>query len=105
MPEHGVGRIGPREGTYSYDPQGRSIFPTPEPEGRPRLTVRCEYDQELLELTFSLSPSYGIRTVLDAHGWFRRMMREYEEFEVETDRPGEPSLFFRSSTVVQVTAE
>jgi hypothetical protein len=105
VPEHFVGRIGPRERTYSYDPKGRAIFPTPEPEHRPRLTIRCDYGDEPLELTFSLAPSYGIHTVIDADGWFRRMMREHEEFEVDTDRPGEPALFFRSSAVLHVMAE
>ncbi len=74
----------------------------------PRLTVRCEYpDTDLppTEVTFRLSPSYGIRTGHEAHGWFRRMMRENEEFEVETDRVGEPPMWFCSETVRQVVVE
>ena len=42
---------------------------------------------------------YGIHTALEAHVWFLRMMREHEEFEVETDRPGEPPMLFWSETV------
>ena len=57
------------------------------------------------EVTFGLSPRYGIRTVDDAHGWFRRMMREHEEFEVETDRSGELPMPFLSETVRQVVVE
>ena len=58
----------------------------------PRLTVRCEYtDTDMLPtvVTFGLSPSYGFSTARDAHDWFLRMMREHEEFEVETGRVGE----------------
>ena len=55
------------------------------------------------EVTFALSPSYGIHTVRDAHEWFMRMMREYEEFEVETDTVG--PLSFWSETVKQVMVE
>ena len=53
-------------------------------------------------MTFGLSPRYGIHTARDAHDWFLRMMRDQEEFEVETDRPGEPPLSFWSETVRQV---
>ena len=58
----------------------------------PRLTVRCEYpdtDQPPTEVSFRLSPSYGIHGAREAHDWFLRMIRENEEFEVETDRAGE----------------
>ena len=41
------------------------------------------------EVTFGLSPSYGPLTARDAHEWFLQMMREHEEFEVETDKAGE----------------
>ena len=54
----------------------------------PRLTIRCEYpgsDSPPDEVTFSLSPSYGLHTARDVHDWFLMMMREHEEFEVETD--------------------
>ncbi len=74
----------------------------------PRLTVRCEYpdtDMPPTEVTFGLSPSYGIHTARDAHDWFLRMMREHEEFEVETDRAGEPPLSFWSETVRRVMVE
>ncbi len=83
-----------------------SISPTAEPVRAPRLTVRCVYPPlEPFEVTFNLSPSYGIRTGGDAYGWFRRMMRENEEFEVETDRAGEPPMRFWSETVQQVVVE
>lgn len=53
--------------------------------GNPRLTVRCEYPdtgRAPTEVTFGLSPRYGILTARDAHGWFLWMMR----FEVETNQ-------------------
>ena len=58
----------------------------------PRLSVRCEYpdtDMASTEVTFRLSPSYGLTTAREAHDWFLCLMREHEEFEVETDRAGE----------------
>ncbi len=62
-----------------------------EPVHTPRLTVRCEYpDQPPTEVTFGLSPSYGLTTGHEANEWFLEMMREHEEFEVETDRVGDP---------------
>ena len=39
----------------------------------PRLTVRCEYpdtDMPPTEVTFRLSPSYGLLTAREAHDWF-----------------------------------
>ncbi len=53
-------------------------------------------------MTFGLSPLYGIRTAREAHEWFLKMMRQYGEFKVETDRAGEPPLSFWSETVRQV---
>ncbi len=58
-----------------------------------------------MAVTFSLSPSYGIRTAGEAHGWFRRMMREHEGFEVETDRAWESPLSFWSERVRSVVVE
>ena len=58
----------------------------------PRMAVRCEYPETPLdptEVTFGLSPHYGIHTAREAHAWFLRMMREHEEFEVGTDRAGD----------------
>ena len=103
--QHCIGRVGPRGSTYSWNPDDGFISASPEPVCNPRLTVRCEYPgapREPIEVTFSLSPSYGIRTVGDAYGWFRRMMREHEEFEVETDNAGEPPLSFWTQMVRQV---
>ncbi len=39
----------------------------------PRITIRCEYpDTDLppTEVTFRLSPSYGLLTAREAHDWF-----------------------------------
>ncbi len=72
----------------------------------PRLTVRCEYpDMPPTEVTFRLSPSYGLTTGHEANEWFLKMMREHEEFEVETDRVGEPPLSFWTETVRGVMVE
>ena len=49
------------------------------------------------------SLSYGLLTARDAHEWFLRMMREHEEFEVETDVVG--PLSFWSETVRRVVVE
>ena len=49
----------------------------------PQLTVRCEYPDSGMaptEVTFRLSPSYGIHEAREAHDWFLLMMREHEEF-------------------------
>ena len=56
-------------------------------------------------MSFRLSPSYGIHNAREAHDWFLRMMREHEEFEVETDKPGEWPVPFCSETVRQVVVE
>ncbi len=74
----------------------------------PRLTIRCEYpDTDLppTKVTFRLSPSYGLTTAHEAHDWFLRMMREHEEFEVETDGAGELPMPFWSETVRRVVVE
>ena len=73
-----------------------------------RLTVRCEYDDTDMpptEVTFRLSPSYGLLTAREVHAWFLRMLREHEEFEVETDRAGEWPMPFWSETVRRVVVE
>ncbi len=54
-----------------------SGFNTPPLVSTPRLTVRCEYPDTSLEPTvvaFRLSPSYGLHTAREAHGWFLQMM-------------------------------
>ena len=51
---------------------------------------------------FRLSPRYGIRNAREAHDWFLSMMREHEEFEVETDEAGELALALWSETVTRV---
>ena len=53
----------------------------------PLLRILCVYPDESSppsEVTFVLSPSYGLLTARDAHDWFLSMMREHEAFEVET---------------------
>ena len=93
-------------GIMSWDLDGG--FNKPLRVRTPHLTIRCEYPDTSLEptiVTFRLSPRYGIRTARDAHDWFLCMMREHEEFEVETDRAGEPPLPFWSETVRGVMVE
>ena len=77
-------------------------------EATPRISIRCEYPDTSLEpkvVTFGLSPNYGIHAARDAHDWFLGMMREHEEFEVETDAPGEPPMPFWCETVRRVLVE
>ncbi len=95
-------------GIYSWDLDGGFSFPLPKCEHGPHLTVRCEYPDTSLpstEVTFRLSRRYGIHSVLDANRWFLRMMRENEEFEVETDKAEEPPFTFWSETVRRVVVE
>ena len=73
-----------------------------------RLTVRCEYpdgSSPPTEVSFALSHSYGLLTARDAHDWFLAMLRNFEEFEVETDKPGEWPVPFSSETVRGVVVE
>ncbi len=93
-------------GTCAWDLDGG--FSTSEPVRTPRLTIRCEYpntDMPPTEVTFRLSPSYGLTTGHEANEWFIDMMYEHEEFEVETDEPGEPPLLFWTETVRGVMVE
>ena len=74
----------------------------------PRVTVLCVYpdmSSPPSEVSFCLSPSYGIHTAREAHDWFLEMMREHEEFEVETDWVGELPMPFWSETVRQVVVD
>ncbi len=94
-------------GIMSWDLDG-SGFNTAPLVSTPRLTVRCEYpDTDLppTEVTFRLSPSYGLTTGHEANEWFLEMMRKYEEFEVETDKAEEQPLPFWSETVRGVMVE
>jgi hypothetical protein len=55
-------------------------FSSTEPVRNPRLTVRCEYpdsDMPPTEVTFRLSPSYGLLTAREAHEWFIDMLRDH----------------------------
>ena len=88
-------------GIMSWHFDGGFSAPTPVVRN-PRLSVHCEYPNSCLpptEGTFGLSPSYGIHNARGAHDWFLEMMREHEEFEVETDRAGEQPISFWSDTV------
>ena len=59
----------------------------------------------IISMTFRLPPSYGLTTGHEANEWFIDMMRDHEEFEVETDEPREPPLSFSSETVLGVMVE
>ncbi len=50
-------------------------------------------------------PRYSIHTALEAHDWFLEMMREHEEFKVETDRAGELPFSFWSETIRRVVVD
>jgi len=91
-------------GIMSWD----SGFNTAPRVRTPRLTIRCEYPDTDLphsEVTFRLSPSYGLTTGHEANEWFIDMMYDYEEFEVETDKAGELPLSFWTETVRGVMVE
>ena len=93
-------------GIMSWDIDG-SGFNTAPLVRTPRLSIRCEYPgccSPPSEVTFRLSPRYGIHTAREAHDWFLEMMAENEEFEVETDRVGQLPVPFWSETVRQVVA-
>jgi len=51
------------------------------------------------EVTFRLSPSYGLTTGHEANEWFIDMMYKHEEFEVETDWDAQWPIPFCSETV------
>ena len=91
-------------GIYSWG----SFGSTQKATRTPRLTVRCEYpdtDMPPTEVSFRLSPSYGLTTGHEVNEWFIEMMYLHEEFEVETDEPGEPPLSFWTETVRGVMVE
>ncbi len=72
-----------------------------------RLIVRCEYPDTSSppsEVSFRLSPSYGIHTACEAHDWFLGMMQTHEEYVIETDKAGEAPMPFSSETVRAVVA-
>ena len=92
-------------GIMSWDLDGG--FNTAPLVRTPRITIRCVYpgtDMPPTEVTFRLSPSYGLLTPREAHDWFLSMMREHGEFGVETDKPGEWPVPFSSETVRRVVA-
>ncbi len=74
----------------------------------PRLTVLCVYpdmSSPPSEVSFRLSPSYGLTTGHEANEWFIDMLRDHEEFEVETDVAGEWPIPVCSETVRRVVVE
>ncbi len=74
----------------------------------PRITIRCEYpdtDMPPTEVTFRLSPSYGLTKGHEANEWFIDMLHDHEEFEVETDVAWEWPVPFWSETVRRVVVE
>ena len=90
-------------GIMSWDQGGG--FNTAPVVRTPRLTIRCEYpdmSSPPSEVSFGLSPRYGLHNALEAHDWFIEMMKQYDEFVVETDKAGEPPMPFWSETVRQV---
>ena len=91
----------------SWDLDG-SGFSTAPLVRTPRLTIRCEYpdtDMPPTEVTFRLSPSYGLLTASEVHEWFLSMMRSHDEFVVETDCAGEAPIPFYTETVRRVVVE
>ncbi len=91
-------------GIISWDLDGSGFNAAPL-VSTPRFTVRCEYpdtDMPPTEVSFRLSPSYGIHNAREAHDWFLLMMRSHDEFVVETDKAGELPLPFCSETVRRV---
>ena len=70
----------------------------------PRLTIRCEYpdtDMAPTEVTFRLSPSYGLTTGHEVNEWFIDMMYQHEEFEAHLAL----AQYFTPSGEVELTAE
>ena len=59
----------------------RARYP-PGRQSSPNRPLRVSRHGQGTEVTFGLSPRYGILTARDAHGWFLWMMR----FEVETNQ-------------------
>ena len=103
-------QVSPEDGLRAFMEVDLSLGPRrlQHPSATPRLTIRCEYpDTDLppTEVTFRLSPSYGLTTGHEANEWFLLMMRSYDEFVVETDRGGEAPMPFWSETVRQVMVE
>ena len=91
-------------GIHSWD----SLSPRQKATRTPRLTVRCEYpdtDMAPTEVTFGLSPRYGLHTAREAHEWFIGLVRQHEEFVVETDEAGEWPVPFWSETVRRVVVD
>lgn len=90
---------------------GTLAWPGPwdeHPARNPQLTIHCTDPNTSLaptSITFRISPRCGLHTAREAHDWFLWMMREHEEFEVETDEAGERAMPFWSETVRAVLAE
>ena len=73
--------------------------------GHPQTDQYPDTDLPPTEVTFRLSPSYGLTTGHEANEWFIDMLRDHEEFEVETDEAGEAPVPFYTETVRGVMVE
>ena len=73
--------------------------------GHPQTDQYPDTDLPPTEVTFRLSPSYGLTTGHEANEWFIDMLLEHDEFVVETDKAGESPLPFWSETVRRVVVE
>ena len=82
----------------SSDPYRQTATPFCVPaQSGIRLTEFCvhpDMSSPPSEVTFGLSPSYGIRTAYEAHDWFLLMMRSHDEFVVETHKAWEAPMLF-----------
>ena len=74
------------------------------PDGVTEVPPRDPNLCDVFLFSFALSPSYGIHTAREAHDWLLSMMREQEEFEVETDWDAQWPVPFWSETVRRVVA-
>ena len=78
-------------GIMSWDSGGS--FNTAPLVRTPRLTIRCEYpDTDLppTEVSFRLSPSYGLTTGHEANEWFIEMMYQHEDALVQEENELHP---------------
>ncbi len=76
-----------RDGGSVPAPARSGSHPAQVPLRTPRASVQSVV--EPIAVSFGLSLGYGILTARDAHAWFLLMMREHDEFMVETDRAGQ----------------
>ena len=70
--------------------------------GHPQTDQYPDTDLPPTEVTFRLSPSYGLTTGHEVNEWFIDMLREHDEFVVKTDKAGKLPMPFWSETVRRV---